>query len=147
MVKRGTKRDGALVAVDRVSRTVRQGEVFWLLGPNSAGETTLIECIEGIREVDAGQITVLGRESGVSNKAVRRRVGVQLQVTGFYDLLTLRETLDLYSSFYPRPVPVQELIDKLELQDEAGGIATVTIADVKQSNGVIHVIDHVLRPK
>jgi ABC-2 type transport system ATP-binding protein len=119
VVRRVTKRYGSLVAVDRVSLTVRQGEVFGLLGPNSAGKTTLIECIEGIRDVDAGQITVLGRESGVADKDIRARIGVQLQVTGFYDLLTLRETLDLYASFYRRPVRVQELIDKLELQDKA----------------------------
>lgn len=119
VVKRVTKRYGSLVAVDRVSLTVRQGEVFGLLGPNSAGKTTLIECIEGIREADAGHIAVLGKEFGVSSKDIRRRVGVQLQVTGFYDLLTLRETLDLYASFFARPVPVQELIDKLELQDKA----------------------------
>jgi len=119
VVTQVTKRYGSLVAVDRVSLTVREGEVFGLLGPNSAGKTTLIECIEGIREVDAGQITVLGRQSGMSDKDIRRRVGVQLQVTGFYDLLTLRETLDLYASFYPSPVPVQELIDRLGLQDKA----------------------------
>jgi ABC-2 type transport system ATP-binding protein len=115
MVTNVAKRYDEVQAVAGVSLTIPRGQVFGLLGPNSAGKTTLIECIEGIRTPDAGSISVLGRAPG----AVKARIGVQLQKTGFYDLLTLRETLNLYAAFYPRPVSVVALMDRLQIRDKA----------------------------
>ena len=51
---------GDTVAVDDVSLTVHEGEIFGILGPNGAGKTTTVECIEGLRAPDSGQISVLG---------------------------------------------------------------------------------------
>jgi ABC-2 type transport system ATP-binding protein len=114
-----TKRYGTITAVDGVSLTIPRGQIFGLLGPNSAGKTTLIECVEGIRTADSGSVTVLGLRHRDAAKEIKTRTGVQLQRTGFYDLLTLRETLDLYASFYPRPLDVGELMARLQIQDMA----------------------------
>jgi ABC-2 type transport system ATP-binding protein len=113
------KHYGPVAAVDGVSLTIPQGQIFGLLGPNSAGKTTLIECIEGIREPDSGSISVLGLRHGDGADEIKTRTGVQLQKTGFYDLLSLRETLALYASFYPRPLDIDELMTRLQIRDKA----------------------------
>lgn len=118
-VHRVSKRYGDVVAVDDVSVTIRRGEVFGLLGPNSAGKTTLVECMEGIRTPDAGSIVVLGRRFGDAGKQIRTRIGVQLQTTGFYERLTVRETLEFYASFYPTPANVTELMSRLDIEGRA----------------------------
>ncbi len=114
-----TKRYGPVTAVDGVSLTIPKGQIFGLLGPNSAGKTTLIECIEGIRSPDSGSVSVLGLSYRDRAKELKTRVGVQLQTTGFYELLTLRETLKLYASFFPRPVDVDDLMTRLSIRDKA----------------------------
>ncbi len=113
------KRYGDVKAVDGVSLTIPAGQVFGLLGPNSAGKTTLIECVEGIRNPDSGSISVLGLRHRDGGKEIRTRTGVQLQKTGFYDLLNLRETLELYAAFYPRPLDIDELMTRLQIRDKA----------------------------
>jgi ABC-2 type transport system ATP-binding protein len=114
-----TKRYGPVTAVDGVSLSIPRGQIFGLLGPNSAGKTTLIECIEGIRSPDSGSVAVLGLRHRDSATEIKTRTGVQLQKTGFYDLLSLRETLELYASFYPKPLNVAELLTRLQIQDKA----------------------------
>jgi len=114
-----TKRYDQVTAVDGVSLTIPRAQTFGLLGPNSAGKTTLIECIEGIRSPDAGTVRVLGLSHRDHAKEIKTRIGVQLQKTGFYELLSLRETLELYASFYPRPADVEDLMSRLQIQDKA----------------------------
>jgi ABC-2 type transport system ATP-binding protein len=125
------KRYGDVTAVYGVSLTIPTGRIFGLLGPNSAGKTTLVECVEGIRTPDSGEVTVLGLRHDGSARDIRTRTGIQLQQTGFYDLLTLRETLDLYASFYPRPVDVDALMTRLNIGDKAKTL-------VKDLSGGIH---------
>jgi ABC-2 type transport system ATP-binding protein len=110
---------GQVIAVDGVSLTIPKGQIFGLLGPNSAGKTTLIECVEGIRAADSGSICVLGLRHRDSANEIKTRIGVQLQKTGFYDLLSLRETLQFYASFYPRAVDVDGLMTRLQIRDMA----------------------------
>ena len=114
-----TKRYGDLTAVAGVSLTIPRGQIFGLLGPNSAGKTTLIEWVEGIRTPDGGSVAVLGLRHRDAAKEIKTRTGVQLQKTGFYDLLTLRETLEFYASFYPRPVDITALMTRLQILDKA----------------------------
>ncbi len=83
-----TKRYGSHVAVDGVSLTVERGEVFGILGPNGAGKTTTLEMIEGLRKPDAGDITVLGRAVWPDPRSIQARIGVQLQTTSLFDMLT-----------------------------------------------------------
>jgi ABC-2 type transport system ATP-binding protein len=107
------------VAVDDVSFTVEQGEIFGILGPNGAGKTTTVECVEGLREPDRGDIRVLGLDPVRDRAELTERVGVQLQEGRLPDQLKVAEALELYSSFYRSPANWRELIDILGLTGKA----------------------------
>jgi ABC-2 type transport system ATP-binding protein len=98
-----TKRYGDHVAVDGVGFRVEQGEAFGILGPNGAGKTTTLEMIEGLRKPDGGEITVLGQPVWPDPRRIQARIGVQLQSTSLFDMLTARELLELFARFYLRP--------------------------------------------
>jgi ABC-2 type transport system ATP-binding protein len=87
-------------AVDGISFSVRQGEVFGMLGPNGAGKTTTVEIIEGLRVADSGHVTVLGMDVSKDADQIKARIGVQLQTTTLYPLLTVQEIIQLFRSFY-----------------------------------------------
>jgi ABC-2 type transport system ATP-binding protein len=110
-----TKRYGRRIAVDGISFTVAEGEIFGILGPNGAGKTTAVECVTGLRHPDHGDIRVLGLDPRTDGPALRERVGVQLQDAQLPDKLRVGEALDLYASFYPRPADAGELIGRLGL--------------------------------
>ena len=76
--------------MDGVSFVVAQGETFGILGPNGAGKTTTLEMIEGLTQPDAGTVTILGDPVWPHPERVQRRIGVQLQSTALFDLLTTR---------------------------------------------------------
>src|SRR5947208_4272116 len=82
---------GELRAVDGVSFEVGEGEFFGILGPNGAGKTTTLEIIEGLREPDGGQVSVLGMTPWPRNPALLARIGVQLQSSSCFERLTARE--------------------------------------------------------
>src|SRR3954467_7452172 len=112
------KEYGTTVAVDDVSFSVEEGEIFGILGPNGAGKTTTVESIAGLRTPDGGTITVLGLDPPRDRGRLRSQVGVQLQESELPDRLTVGEALDLYASFYERPADPAELIESLALQDK-----------------------------
>jgi ABC-2 type transport system ATP-binding protein len=112
------KRYGDTVAVDGVSFTVDEGEIFGILGPNGAGKTTTVECIEGLRAADSGTITVDGLHPRRDRDQIRRRVGVQSQESELPERMKVREALDLYSSFYPNPADWRQLMQRLDLGDK-----------------------------
>lgn len=112
------KRYGDLTAVDGLSFTVRSGEVYGMLGPNGAGKTTTVECVEGLRQPDSGEIQVLGMSHRRESEAIKARMGVQLQSTGLFAKLTVREMLDLYGSFFPRPLPTTEVLALMGLTEK-----------------------------
>lgn len=106
-------------AVDGVSFSVEPGEVFGLLGPNGAGKTTTVEIIEGLRTLDSGDVNVLGVDLRRDVRAIKSRIGVQLQTTGLYPRLTVREVIDLFRSFFPGATrSTDELIDLVELREK-----------------------------
>jgi ABC-2 type transport system ATP-binding protein len=109
------KRYGDTVAVEDVSFTVERGEIFGIVGPNGAGKTTTVECIEGLRVADRGQIRVLGLDPRADRAELRQRVGVQLQTSELPERIQVREALRLYASFYRDPVDADELLDRLGL--------------------------------
>jgi ABC-2 type transport system ATP-binding protein len=109
-VRNLAKRYGDQVALDGVSFTVEQGEIFGILGPNGAGKTTAVECLAGLRRPDAGEIRVLGLDPQRDGHALRERVGVQLQQTQLQDKIKVWEALELYASFYPRPADWNKLL-------------------------------------
>jgi ABC-2 type transport system ATP-binding protein len=109
------KQYGDLVAVDDLSFTVAQGEIFGILGPNGAGKTTAVEIIEGLRTPDGGTVRVLGLDPQRDRTELRRRVGAQLQESELPERLKVREAMDLYGSFYDRPADSGRLLDDLGL--------------------------------
>ena len=102
-----------------ISFTVEAGEVFGLLGPNGAGKTTTVEILEGYRGRDAGEVRVLGQDPGGAGSDFRARIGIVLQSSAVYPLLSVRETLDLFSGYYPRPRRPDEVIELVGLTDKA----------------------------
>jgi len=113
------KRYGDLVAVDGVSFEVAEGEVFGILGPNGAGKTTTLEMIEGMRPIDEGGAVIDGVDVRRDSREVKRRIGIQLQASAFFDELTLIELLDLFGRLYGRAVEPMELLAEVELTDKA----------------------------
>jgi ABC-2 type transport system ATP-binding protein len=108
------------VAVGDVSFSVTEGEIFGILGPNGAGKTTTVECIEGLRKPDGGEITVLGLNPLTHRAELTQRLGVQLQDSRLPDNLRVGEALELYSAFYRDPADWRELMEVLGLADKAG---------------------------
>ena len=111
------KRYGDKVAVDDVSFTVERGEIFGILGPNGAGKTTTVECLEGLRTPDGGELSVLGLDPRRDRAELRQRVGVQLQEGRLQDKLRVGELLDLYAAFYRTPADPAELLATLGLTE------------------------------
>ncbi len=111
---------GTLVAVDDVSFTVAEGEIFGILGPNGAGKTTAIECAIGLRRPDAGTIRLLGLDPHADPHQVHEIVGVQLQSGALPAKLRVGEILEEYRSFYRDPADVAELLDVLGLAAKRG---------------------------
>ena len=110
-----TKRYGRHLALDGVSFSVGEGEIFGILGPNGAGKTTAVESIVGMREPDAGTIRVLGFDPLRQRHEVRRLVGIQLQSSQQPDRMRVWEALNLYASFYDQPADPEQLISDLGL--------------------------------
>jgi ABC-2 type transport system ATP-binding protein len=97
---------------------VQAGEVFGFLGPNGAGKTTTIEILEGYRDRSGGEVSVLGVDPGRPTRAWRERIGLVLQQCELNPLLTVAETLQLFSSFYHSPRRVNETVDLVGLGDK-----------------------------
>jgi ABC-2 type transport system ATP-binding protein len=113
-----SKTYGPTVAVDDLSLSVTEGEIFGILGPNGAGKTTTIECAIGLRSPDSGSVRVLGLDPGQDREQLHLIVGVQLQASALPAKLKVGEILDLYQSFYPEPSDVDELAKTLGLADK-----------------------------
>jgi ABC-2 type transport system ATP-binding protein len=101
---------------------VGTGECFGLLGPNGAGKTTTIEILEGLTVPDGGEVEVLGERwhDGAAGRALRERLGIQLQETQLGDKLTVAETVHLFRSFYRRSHTVDEVLALVELEEKRG---------------------------
>ena len=115
---------GDLRAVDGVTFEVGHGEFFGILGPNGAGKTTTLEIIEGLREPDGGEVSVLGLRPWPRNPALLPRIGVQLQATSFFERLTAREQLRTFADLYR--VPAKRADEMLEVVGLTSSAATRT---------------------
>jgi ABC-2 type transport system ATP-binding protein len=112
------KRYGSTLAVDDVSFEVNDGEIFGLIGPNGAGKTTTMECVEGVRTPDSGQISVLGLNPIRDVYAIQQRVGVQLQEAHLQKRIRVREAVALWASLYRAKIDHDRLLGQLGLQDK-----------------------------
>ena len=105
-------------AVAGIDFEVDGGEVFGFLGPNGAGKTTTIEILEGYRPRSGGEVEVLGVDPGQPTREWRSRVGLVLQECELDPLLTVREAVSLFATFYPAPRPVGETIELTGLAEK-----------------------------
>jgi ABC-2 type transport system ATP-binding protein len=113
------KRYGDQDAVRGIDLEVRRGEIFAFLGPNGAGKTTTVEILEGFRKASGGEAEVLGVDPAHGNGEWRARIGVVLQESQAEAGLTVRECLELYAGYYPKPRPVGETIELAGLAKQA----------------------------
>lgn len=114
-----TKSYRGKVAVADVSLRVEQGETFGILGINGAGKTTLVEMLAGLRKPDHGSVRVLGLNPESTRARVRQLLGVQLQQAHLHNALRTRELINLYRSFYPNPRSTAELLEMVDLHEQA----------------------------
>jgi len=111
--------DGKVEAVRGLNLEIQPGECFGLLGPNGAGKTTTIEILEGLLEPTSGQVSILGHSWQENEREMREWLGISLQETRLSEKLTVRETIELFASFYREPRSSQEVLEQLELTEKA----------------------------
>jgi ABC-2 type transport system ATP-binding protein len=112
-----TKRYGALEAVKGISLDIELGEVVAMLGPNGAGKTTSISLMLGLRKATSGTARLFGMEP--TDRRARSRTGVMLQESGVPQVLKVSETIDLFRSYYPKPLPTARVIELAGLEEKA----------------------------
>ena len=105
-------------AVNGVSLSIEQGEVFGILGPNGAGKTTTLEMIEGLNDIDGGEALIDGISVRTNPYRVKERVGVQLQANEYFDNVSLEELLSLFGALYHRTIDPMALLAKVQLEDK-----------------------------
>src|SRR5579864_3914963 len=109
---------GKVKAVSELDFEMRAGEVVALLGPNGAGKTTTVRLLMGLIRPDAGSARLFGMDPGRSE--ARMRVGAMLQVSKVPETLRVREHIELFSSYYPHPLPLAEVIAAAGLEGLQG---------------------------
>ncbi len=114
-----TKKYGDFEAVKGISFQVFEGEIFGLLGPNGAGKSTTLEIIETLRKKTSGKVFVDGIDLDAAPNDIKKRIGVQLQTSGYYPGLNLSELLQLFAGLYNQNIDPMELLDKVNLRDKA----------------------------
>ena len=112
------KEYGTTVAVDNISFNVQQGEIFCIVGPNGAGKTTTVESVMGLRQPDSGTIRVLNMNPQKEEHTLRQRIGIQLQQAALPERLKVWEALNLYSAFYNKTVPWEQLLEDWGLAEK-----------------------------
>jgi ABC-2 type transport system ATP-binding protein len=110
---------GSHEALRGIDFEIPAGEVFGLLGPNGAGKTTTVEILEGFRDRDAGDVSVLGEDPHRAGREWRERVGVVLQSSSLYPNLTVKESLEVFGGYFARPREPGEVIEIIGLTDKA----------------------------
>jgi len=111
--------DGKVEAVCGLNLEIETGECFGLLGPNGAGKTTTIEILEGLLEPTSGQVMILGHNWQTNPRELRQWLGISLQETRLSEKLTVRETIELFSSFYREPRSPREVLEEMQLAEKA----------------------------
>src|SRR5256712_253041 len=111
--------EGKVEAVRGLDLEIQAGECFGLLGPNGAGKTTTIEILEGLLPPTSGEVEILGKTWSVHTQELREMLGISLQETRLRDKLTVRETLELFASFYRRPRSPAEVMEEMALTEKA----------------------------
>lgn len=118
-VKNLVKNYNSFQAVKGISFDVKEGEIFGLLGPNGAGKSTTLEIIETLRTKTSGEVIVDGLNLDEKPGEIKKRIGVQLQSSGYYPGLNLIQLIELFSGLYNQAVNPMELLEKVNLKEKA----------------------------
>ena len=111
--------DRKVEAVRGLNLQILPGECFGLLGPNGAGQTTTIEILEGLLEPSSGEVTILGQTWKLHARELREKIGISLQETRLSEKLTVRETVELFASFYAEPRSTSEILTAFQLEEKS----------------------------
>ena len=111
--------DGKVEAVRGLNLEIQTGECFGLLGPNGAGKTTTIEILEGLLEPTSGEVSIFGHSWRENAREMREWLGISLQETRLSEKLTVRETVELFASFYREPRSCDEVLEQLAAYGES----------------------------
>ncbi|XES76303.1 MAG: ABC transporter ATP-binding protein [Candidatus Bathyarchaeia archaeon] len=127
---------GAINAVDDISFTVNEGEVFGLLGPNGAGKTTSIEIMEGLRERDGGDVKVLGLDPWKDGYTLHKKIGVIPQQFTFFEKTNPREAILYYADLFNVKVDPDQILRDVLLEDSAKTLFENLSGGQKQKTGL-----------
>jgi ABC-2 type transport system ATP-binding protein len=116
-LRQASKRYGSVEALKAIDLSIPEGEMVAILGPNGAGKTTAISLMLGLRRVSSGQARLFGMDP--NDRRARSRCGVMLQESGINDVLRVRETVDLFRSYYPHPLNTERALGLAGLEDQA----------------------------
>ena len=111
--------DGKVEAVRGLSLQIEAGQCFGLLGPNGAGKTTTIEILEGLLAPTSGEVRIFGHTWNDNPRQLREWIGISLQETRLSEKLTVRETIELFASFYSEPRPADDILEELQLTEKS----------------------------
>jgi len=117
-----SKRYGSIAAVDDVTFSINEGEIFGIIGPNGAGKTTMVECVSGLRVPDSGSVSIYDLSPKNDRGKLRKFIGVQLQESSLPPRIKVLEAVNLFASFYSSPLDSQELLETLGLTNKRNAI-------------------------
>ena len=127
---------GEIKAVDEISFTVDEGEIFGLLGPNGAGKTTSIEIMEGLRKKDGGDVKVLGLDPWKDGYKLHKKIGVIPQEFTFFEKTSPREAIIYYADLFGVKVDPDEILKEVLLEDSAKVMFDNLSGGQKQKTGL-----------
>lgn len=142
-----TRTFGSVRAVDQLTLTVRQGEIYGFLGPNGSGKTTTIRLLLGLLQPDAGQIEVLGFKVPQQADEVRARTGALLEHSGLYERLSAIDNLDYYGRIWRIPAAkrserIRELLEPLGLWERRHELVKTWSRGMKQKLAIARALLH-----
>jgi Cu-processing system ATP-binding protein len=141
-VDKVTRRYGALCALDEVSLTIEQGELFGLIGHNGAGKTTLFKLMLGLLALDAGAIRIHGQDiAGAAFREVRRGIGYVPESVVFYDHLSGAETLRYFADLKGAPCSeISGALQRVGLSDAGARRVKTYSKGMRQRLGVAQAL-------